>query len=31
MSILVIGGDNLGNITDELIRNGFNDIVHITG
>jgi hypothetical protein len=31
MSILVIGGDNLGNITEKLIENGFEDIEHITG
>ena len=31
MSILVIGGDNLGNITEKLIQNGFGDIEHITG
>ncbi|APC38956.1 DUF2325 domain-containing protein [Clostridium estertheticum] len=31
MSILVIGGDNLGNITEKLKQNGFKDIEHITG
>lgn len=31
MSILVIGGDSLGNITEKLIKNGFGDIEHITG
>ncbi|MBW9154087.1 DUF2325 domain-containing protein [Clostridium estertheticum] len=31
MSILVIGGDNLGNITEKLKLNGFKDIEHITG
>lgn len=31
MCILLIGGDKLGNITEKLIQNGFNDIEHITG
>ncbi|MBU3172388.1 DUF2325 domain-containing protein [Clostridium estertheticum] len=31
MCILLIGGDKLGNITQKLIQNGFNDIEHITG
>jgi hypothetical protein len=31
MSILLIGGDSLGNITEKLIENGFQDIQHITG
>jgi len=31
MCILLIGGDNLGNITEKLIKNGFNDIEHMTG
>ena len=31
MSILPIGGDSLGNITEKLIENGFEDIEHITG
>ncbi|MBC8060269.1 MAG: DUF2325 domain-containing protein [Clostridiaceae bacterium] len=31
MSILLIGGDSLGNITEKLIANGFEDIEHITG
>ncbi|MBU3126135.1 DUF2325 domain-containing protein [Clostridium sp. FP2] len=31
MGILLIGGDNLGSITKNLIKNGFNDIEHITG
>ena len=31
MGILVIGGDKLGNITEKLIQNGFQDIEHITG
>ncbi|WP_298844852.1 DUF2325 domain-containing protein [Clostridium sp.] len=31
MFILLIGGDKLGNITQKLMQNGFNDIEHITG
>ena len=31
MSILVIGGDNLGNITQKLSERGFSDIQHISG
>ncbi|WP_368488395.1 DUF2325 domain-containing protein [Clostridium sp. BJN0013] len=31
MSILVIGGDKLGNITDKLKETGFNKIGHVTG
>jgi len=31
MSILLIGGDSLGNITNKLIENGFESIEHITG
>lgn len=31
MSILVIGGDKLGNITHKLSENGFSDIQHISG
>lgn len=31
MSILVIGGDNLGNIKQKLSDNGFSDIHHISG
>lgn len=31
MSILVIGGDRLGNITDKLKESGFNKIDHVTG
>lgn len=31
MCILLIGGDNLGNITEKLMKSGFNDIEHITG
>lgn len=31
MSVLVIGGDKLGNIKDYLKQNGFNEINHITG
>lgn len=31
MSVLVIGGDNLGNIKDNLKEEGFDQITHITG
>lgn len=31
MCILLIGGDNLGNITQKLMKSGFNDIEHISG
>jgi hypothetical protein len=31
VSILVIGGDKLGNIKDKLKENGFNKIDHISG
>lgn len=31
MSILLVGGDKLGNITEKLMENGFNDIEHVTG
>lgn len=31
MSILVVGGDNLGNIMQKLLDNGFSDIQHISG
>lgn len=31
MSILVIGGDKLGNITQKLSESGFSDIQHISG
>ncbi|MBV4446616.1 DUF2325 domain-containing protein [Clostridium tyrobutyricum] len=31
MSILVVGGDRLGNIMDKLKKNGFNKIAHVTG
>lgn len=31
MSVLVIGGDKLGNIKDFLKQNGFAKIDHITG
>ncbi|MCR2044309.1 DUF2325 domain-containing protein [Anaerosalibacter massiliensis] len=31
MSVLVIGGDNLGNIENNLKEKGFNRITHITG
>ncbi len=31
MSVLVVGGDRLGNITEKLSENGFSDIRHISG
>lgn len=31
MSILLIGGDRLGNITKKLKESGFNKIEHISG
>lgn len=31
MSILLVGADRLGNITDKLREIGFNDIEHISG
>ncbi|KAJ51829.1 hypothetical protein BD780_000561 [Clostridium tetanomorphum] len=31
MSVLVIGGDRLGNIKDNLKNEGFDTIKHITG
>ncbi|WP_446897487.1 DUF2325 domain-containing protein [Clostridium sp. LBM24168] len=31
MSILVVGGDRLGNIKDKLNKKGFNEIGHVTG
>jgi hypothetical protein len=31
MSILLVGGDRLGNITQKLQENGFRDIQHISG
>ncbi|WP_027624199.1 DUF2325 domain-containing protein [Clostridium lundense] len=31
MSVIVIGGDRLGNIKDNLKSNGFDEIKHITG
>lgn len=31
MCALIIGGDRLGNITDELYKKGFTDIRHISG
>jgi len=31
MSILLVGGDSLGNITKKLVESGFQDIEHITG
>ncbi|MCR3760615.1 DUF2325 domain-containing protein [Clostridium felsineum] len=31
MSVLLIGGDKLGNIKDKLKESGFNKIEHVTG
>lgn len=31
MSILLVGGDKLGNITERLMENGFDDIEHVDG
>lgn len=31
MSVLVVGGDNLGNIKDYLKNKGFKNINHVTG
>ncbi|MBU4554268.1 MAG: DUF2325 domain-containing protein, partial [Candidatus Desulforudis sp.] len=31
MSILIIGGDRLGNILENLRRMGFKDIQHVSG
>ncbi len=31
MSILIIGGDNLGTITQKLSESGFSSIQHISG
>ncbi|WP_125153149.1 DUF2325 domain-containing protein [Clostridium rectalis] len=31
MSVLVIGGDRLGNIKDNLKNSGFDNIKHVTG
>lgn len=31
MSILLIGGDKLGNIKDKLAEKGFKSIEHVTG
>jgi len=31
MSVLVVGGDKLGNIEDKLAQKGFANIFHITG
>ncbi|AAK79569.1 hypothetical protein BJV85_002394 [Clostridium acetobutylicum] len=31
MSVLLIGGDKLGNIKDKLKENGFSKIEHVTG
>lgn len=31
MSILLVGGDKLGNIKEKLTEKGFEDIEHVTG
>ncbi|WP_026881195.1 DUF2325 domain-containing protein [Clostridium akagii] len=31
MSVLLIGGDRIGSITQKLKENGFDDIQHVTG
>lgn len=31
MSILIVGGDNLGNIVENLREIGFQDIQHVSG
>lgn len=31
MSLLVVGGDNLGNIMNNLKRRGFDEIKHVSG
>lgn len=31
MSVLVVGGDKLGNIEDKLVQSGFSNIFNITG
>ena len=30
-SLLVVGADHLGNITDKLIDSGFQEIIHLDG
>jgi hypothetical protein len=30
-SLLVVGADHLGTITDKLISSGFNEIIHLDG
>jgi hypothetical protein len=30
-SLLVVGADHLGNITDKLIDSGFREIIHLDG
>ncbi|QOR65977.1 DUF2325 domain-containing protein [Cytobacillus suaedae] len=31
MSLLVVGADHLGNITDKLRKSGFHEIIHLDG
>ncbi|MBU5484664.1 DUF2325 domain-containing protein [Clostridium sp. MSJ-11] len=31
MSVLLVGGDRLGNIKENLRKNGFDKIEHVTG
>jgi hypothetical protein len=31
MTVMIIGGDHLGNISDQLKERGFNRIKHVTG
>jgi hypothetical protein len=30
-SLLVVGADHLGNISDKLMKSGFEEIIHIDG
>ncbi|MDQ0246668.1 hypothetical protein J2S09_004272 [Bacillus fengqiuensis] len=30
-SLLVVGGDKLGNITEKLEQKGFREVIHLTG
>jgi hypothetical protein len=30
-SLLVVGADHLGNITDKLMNSGFKEIIHLDG
>ncbi len=30
-SLLVVGADHLGNITDKLVNSGFREIIHVNG